>query len=48
MYKFGMNSFRNFSYGSAVGLFNTIINVTLMVIVNFVSKKVSEGDIELF
>ena len=48
VYKFGMNSFRNFSYGSAVGLFNTIINVALMVIVNFVSKKVSEGDIELF
>ena len=48
VYKFGMNSFRNFSFGAAVGLFNTIINVTLMVIVNFVSKKVSEGDIELF
>ncbi|MBQ8233880.1 MAG: sugar ABC transporter permease [Lachnospiraceae bacterium] len=31
-----------FSYASAIGLFNTVINVTLLTIVNRISKKVSD------
>jgi putative aldouronate transport system permease protein len=32
----------NFSYSAAVGLFNSLINFTLLVIVNNISKRVSE------
>ncbi len=31
-----------FSYSSAIGLFNTLVNFTLLNIVNFISKKVTE------
>lgn len=48
VYKYGMNSFRSFSYGTAVSLFNTAINLTLMTIVNKIAKKVSENEIALF
>jgi putative aldouronate transport system permease protein len=30
-----------FSYSTAIGLFNTVVNVFFLVIVNIVSKKVS-------
>jgi ABC-type polysaccharide transport system permease subunit len=43
-----MDNFRNFSYGSAVGLFNTIINLVLVLIANTISKKISEGEVSLF
>ena len=48
VYKYGMNSFRSFSFGTAVSLFNTAINMTLMAIVNKISKKVSEDEVSLF
>ena len=48
VYKYGMNSFRSFSFGTAVSLFNTAINMTLMFIVNKISKKVSEDEVSLF
>jgi len=32
----------NYSFSAAVGLFNNVVNVTLVVIANYVSKKVSE------
>lgn len=32
----------NYSYGAAVGLFNSVINFTLLVFVNRISKKVTE------
>jgi len=31
-----------FSYSSAIGLFSTIINVSMLVLVNFIAKKVSD------
>ena len=46
--KVGMSSFRSFSYGTAVSLFNTAINLTLMFIVNKISKKISEDEVSLF
>ena len=48
VYRKGMDSFRNFSYGSAVGLFNTAINIVLVFIANTISKKVSQDEISLF
>lgn len=48
VYKTGMSSFKNYSYASAVGLFNTAINLTLLVIVNFIVKKMTENEVSLF
>ena len=48
VYKKGMKDFRGFSYGTAVSLFNTSINVTLLLIANTISKKLSEDEVSLF
>ncbi|MBP5231732.1 MAG: ABC transporter permease subunit, partial [Clostridia bacterium] len=48
VYKVGMASFRSFSYGSAVGLFNSVINLALLLIVNFSVRKATDGEIALF
>lgn len=48
VYKVGMGSFKDFSYGAAVGLFNSAINLTLLVIVNRISKKMTEDEVSLF
>lgn len=48
VYKNGMNNFKNFSYGSAIGLFNTVINVTLLLMVNKITDKLTSGEISLF
>jgi len=48
VYKYGMSSFRDYSFGSAVGLFNTGVNLFLLVITNFITKKASDGEIALF
>lgn len=48
VYKKGMKDFRGFSYGAAVGLFNTVINVTLLLIANTISRKVSDDEVSLF
>lgn len=47
VYKRGLSDFRRFSYGTAVSLFNTAINITLMLIANYTSKKVTEGEISV-
>lgn len=47
VYKNGMSSFKNFSYGAAVGLFNSIINLILLFSVNFTTKKMTEDEISL-
>lgn len=33
----------NYSFSTAVGLFNTVINVILLVLVNMIVKKMNEG-----
>ena len=48
VYKEGMSSFRSYSYGAAVGLFNTLINLSLLLIVNFSVRKATDGEISLF
>ena len=48
VYKTGFASFKTFSYSSAVGLWNTAINLTLLLIVNGITKKMTEGDVSLF
>jgi putative aldouronate transport system permease protein len=44
VYKVGLIG-ANFSFSSAVGLFNSIINLILLVIVNFISRRVSENSL---
>lgn len=48
VYKNGMSSFRSFSYGTAIGLFNTVINLTLLLTVNYSVRRSTDGEISLF
>ena len=41
VFRFGLLE-GNFSYSAAVGLFNSVINFTFLVIVNYISKRVSD------
>jgi putative aldouronate transport system permease protein len=41
VYKTGIIS-QQYSYSSAIGLFNALVNLTLLIVVNFFSKKFSE------
>ncbi|AOZ94088.1 ABC transporter permease [Paenibacillus crassostreae] len=43
VYKVGLQS-GDYAYSAAVGLFNSVINVILMISVNFVVKKLNEGE----
>lgn len=42
VYKQGLTSGGDYSYSTAVGLFNSMINIVLISIVNAISRKVSE------
>ena len=41
VYRYGLLQ-GNYSYSTAVGLFNSIVNFVLLILVNYVSKKVSD------
>lgn len=41
VYRYGLRN-GNYSYATAVGLFNSVFNFLLLIIVNYVSRKVSE------
>jgi putative aldouronate transport system permease protein len=43
VYKVGLQA-GDYAYSSAVGLFNSVINVILLIFVNFVVKKLNEGE----
>ncbi len=48
VYKVGMGSGKDFSFGAAIGLFNSVINCILLVIVNMITRKLSSDDVSLF
>ncbi len=48
VYREGLSSASNYSFGSAVGLMNAAINITLTLIVNWITNKMSDGDYGLF
>ncbi|MBQ9393532.1 MAG: sugar ABC transporter permease [Oscillospiraceae bacterium] len=48
VYKQGLSSIYNYSYGTAVSLFNTIINVILMLIANHICSKLTDGEVSYF
>lgn len=41
VYRKGLQEF-NWSYGTAVGLFNSLVNILFLVVANYISKKTSE------
>jgi len=43
IYRVGLVSM-DFSFSSAIGLFNTVVNLVLLLLVNFVVKKLNEGE----
>lgn len=48
VYKNGMKNFRNFSYGTAVSLFETVLNLILLIAANKLSKRLSDNEVSLF
>lgn len=46
VYKYGLGK-NNFSYGSAVGLMNTAINTILLLLMNWITKKISDDEVGL-
>ncbi len=48
IYKVGMGSSKDFSYGAAVGLFNSVINCIMLVLANFITKKLGDDEVSLF
>ena len=49
VYKEGLKKgVRGYSYASAVGLFNSVVNCTLLLLVNRISTRLSSGDFGLF
>ena len=44
VYKVGLVQ-NNFSYSTAIGMFNSGINLVLMLLVNFLSKKLTDTSI---
>ena len=47
IYKTGIGK-GEFSFGAAVDLFNSVINCILLISVNMITRKVSEGEVRLF
>jgi putative aldouronate transport system permease protein len=47
VYKVGLQSGGNFSYAAAIGLFNSLINCTVLLSVNRAARKMSDGEIGL-
>lgn len=48
VYKHGLQGNGQFSFGAAVDLFNAVINVILLLSVNWLSKKASHDEVSLF
>lgn len=48
IFKKAIGGVRSYSYGAAVGLFNTAINLSLLVLVNTIVKKATDGEITLY
>lgn len=48
VYKVGMGNSSDFSYGTAVGLFNSVINCVMLVAVNLFCKKATDEEVSLF
>lgn len=48
VYRVGLSKASNYSFGSAVGLMNSFINTSLVLTVNWITNKLSDGEAGLF
>jgi putative aldouronate transport system permease protein len=48
VYKVGLQSAGNFSFATAIGLFNSVINCIILLLVNSTARKLSDNEISLF
>lgn len=48
VYRVGLSKASNYSFGSAVGLMNSVINTSLVLLVNWITNKLSDGEAGLF
>lgn len=48
VYKVGMGSARDYSFGAAIGLFNSAVNCVFLIVVNFITKRISSDEVGLF
>ena len=48
VYKVGMGNASDFSYGAAIGLFNSVINCAFLILVNVITRKLSSDEVGLF
>lgn len=48
VYKVGMGGGGDFSYGAAIGLFNSVVNCAILIFVNWLSKRLSSDEVGLF
>lgn len=48
IYKVAMGSSRDFSYGAAIGLFNSAINCVLLILVNLITRKITRDEVSMF
>lgn len=48
VYKVALGTGTDFSYASAIGLFNSVINCILLVMVNMITKRMTSGEMNMF
>lgn len=48
VYRVGLAKASNYSFGSAVGLMNSVINTSLVLLVNWITNQLSDGESGLF
>ena len=48
VYRKGMAGIKDFSFGSAVGLFNSVVNCLMLLLVNKITAWLSSGENSLF
>lgn len=48
VYRKGFKSWSSYSYGAAIGLFNSVINVIILLTVNLITRKATDKEISLF
>ena len=48
VYRVGLSKASNYSFGSAVGLMNSVINTSMVLLVNWITNKLSDGEAGLF
>jgi putative aldouronate transport system permease protein len=48
VFKEGLSSFRKYSYGTAISMFNTVVNLVLLITINALVKKATDDEVTLY